>query len=215
MTDQDRRTEGDNASAIRAYLFDLTLTLDMLPIDSVVRVVETLNEARDKGRRVFTFGNGGSASTASHFACDLAKGARSQDRPGLRTQCLNDSIPLTTAWANDADYETVFSAQLVGLADPGDVVIAISGSGNSPNVLNGVRAARIQGATTIGLSGFDGGRLASLVDIAVVANNHVMEQVEDIHLVLGHVLTTCLRESGKKQTGVMEAARVRAGALAR
>ena len=215
MTDQDRHFEWGNASAIRSYLFDLTLTLDMLPVDSLVRVVDTLNEAREKGRRVFTFGNGGSASTASHFACDLAKGARSQDRPGLRTQCLNDSIPLTTAWANDADYETIFSAQLMGLADPGDVVIAISGSGNSPNVLNGVEAARLRGATTIGLSGFDGGRLASMVDIAIVVRNHVMEQVEDIHLVLGHVLTTCLRQSGKKQTGVVEAARVRAGAVVR
>ena len=186
----------------------------MLPVDSIVRVVETLNEAREKGRRVFVFGNGGSASTASHFACDLAKGAASQDRPGLRTQCLNDSTPLTTAWANDTDYEAIFSAQLMGLVDPGDVAIGISGSGNSPNVLNGVKAARMRGATTIGLSGFDGGELQSLVDIAVVVRNHIKEQVEDIHLLLGHVLTTCLRESGQKQTEVVEATRVRSGAFA-
>jgi len=215
VTDQVQRFEWGNASAIRSYLFDVTLTLDMLPVDRLVRVVDALNEVREKGRRIYTFGNGGSASTASHIACDFAKGAASDGRPGLRTQCLNDSFPLTTAWGNDADYETVFSAQLIGLVDPGDVAIAISGSGNSQNVLNGVEAARLRGATTIGLSGFDGGRLASMVDIAIVVRNHVMEQVEDIHLVLGHVLTTCLRESGKKQTETVQTTRVRAGALVR
>jgi len=193
----------------------MALTLDKLPVDRIIRVVEVLNEPRDKGKRVFTFGNGGSAATASHIACDFSKGAASQDRPGLRAYSLNDSIPLTTAWANDTDYETIFSAQLAGLADPGDVVIAISGSGNSPNVLNGVRAARIRGATTIGFSGFDGGRLESLVDIAIVVNNHVMEQVEDVHLLLGHVITTCLRQAGPQQDTVMEAVRVHSGALAR
>ena len=215
MTDQDRHTERGAVSAIRAYLFDMALTLDKLPVDRIIRVVEVLNEARDKGRRVFIFGNGGSAATASHIACDLAKGAAGNDRPGLRAFSLNDSIALTTAWANDTDYENIFSAQLVGLADPGDVVIAISGSGNSLNVLNGVRAARIRGATTIGFSGFDGGRLESLVDIAIVVNNHVMEQVEDVHLLLGHVITTCLRQAESKQTEVMEAVRVHSGALAR
>ncbi len=215
MADQERHTERGTVSAIRAYLFDMTLTLDKLPVDRITRVVEVLNEAREKGKRVFTFGNGGSAATASHIACDFSKGAASQDRTGLRAYSLNDSIPLTTAWANDTDYENIFSAQLVGLVDPGDVVIAISGSGNSPNVLNGVRAARIRGATTIGFTGFDGGRLESLVDIAIVVNNHVMEQVEDAHLLLGHIITTCLRQAGPQQAEVMEAVRVRSEALTR
>jgi len=215
MTDHDRHTERRTVSAIRAYLFDAALTLDKLPVDRIIRVVDVLNEARDKGKRVFTFGNGGSASTASHIACDLAKGAAGNDRPGLRAFSLNDSIPLTTAWANDTDYETIFSARLAGLVDPGDVVIAISGSGNSPNVLNGIEAARIRGATTIGFSGFDGGRLPSLVDIAIVVNNHVMEQVEDVHLLLGHVITTCLRQAGPQQKTSREAVRARSGTLVR
>ena len=215
MTDQDRHTERGTVSAIRTYLFDMALTLDKLPVDRIIRVVEVLNDARGKGKRVFTFGNGGSAATASHIACDLAKGAAGNDRPGLRAFSLNDSIPLTTAWANDTDYENIFSARIVGITDPGDVVIAISGSGNSPNVLNGVKAARIRGATTIGFSGFDGGRLPSLVDIAIVVNNHVMEQVEDVHLLLGHIITTCLRQAEPKQTEVMEAVRAHSGILTR
>jgi D-sedoheptulose 7-phosphate isomerase len=214
MTDKERRTERGTVSGIRAYLFDIALTLDKLPVDRIIRVVEVLNEARDRGRRVFIFGNGGSAATASHIACDFSKGAASQGRLGLRAYSLNDNMPLTTAWANDADYETIFSAQLAGLVDAGDVVIAISGSGNSPNVLNGVRAARIHGATTIGFCGFDGGRLESLVDMAIVVNNHVMEQVEDIHLLIGHVITTCLRQAGTQQDKAIEAVRVKSGVLA-
>jgi len=194
MTEQTRSNGHGALSTIEGYLLDVTLTLDRLPVEGIARVVEVLAEARGTGRRVYIFGNGGSAATASHFACDLAKGAAGEHRPGLRTQCLNDSMPLTTAWANDTDYENVFSARLVHLAEPGDVVIAISGSGNSPNVLNGVKAARVCGATTIGLCGFDGGRLSSLVDIPIVVHNQVMEQVEDVHLLLGHVITTCLRQ---------------------
>lgn len=215
MADQDRNHERGTVNTIRTYLFDVALTLDKLPTDGIARVVEVLNEARDKGRRLFVFGNGGSASTASHFACDLAKGAASTDRPGLRAHALTDSSPLTTAWANDTDYENVFSAQLVGLVDPGDVAIAISGSGNSANVINGVKAAKICGATTIGFCGFDGGRLESLVDIAIVVGNHVMEQVEDVHLLLGHVITTCLREPAHRPGAMTEEPRVQSAALPR
>jgi len=215
MADQERHTERGTTGTIRTYLFDVFLTLDKLPVEKIGRAVGVLEEARSKGRRVFTFGNGGSAATASHFACDLAKGAASHDRPGLRAFCVNDSIPLTTAWANDTDYENVFSAQILGLAEPGDVAAAADGNGNSPNVLNGARAARIRGATTIGLSGFDGGRLQTLVDIAIVVPNHVMEQVEDAHLLVGHVITTCLRQTGRKTEATPEAVPVKTGALAR
>ena len=205
----ERRT----ANTISAYFLDVEMTLDKLRVDRITDAVEVLNNARENGKRVYTFGNAGSAATASHIACDLAKGAAGNNKPGLRAFSLNDSIPLTTAWANDTDYENVFSARIIGLVDPGDVVIAISGSGNSPNVLNGVNAARIKGAITIGLSGFDGGKLSSLVDIAIVAHNDEMEQVEDIHLLIGHVLTACLRQAGAQQNTSTEAVRVHSGAL--
>jgi len=210
----DRHDERGAVNIIGTYFLDVSMTLDKLRKDRITRAVEVLNEAREKGKRIYTFGNGGSAATASHIACDLAKGAAGNNRPGLRAFSLNDSIPLTTAWANDTDYENVFSARVISLVDPGDVIIAISGSGNSPNVLNGVNAARLRGATTIGLSGFDGGKLSSLVDIAIVAHINDMEQVEDIHLLVGHVLTACLRQAGAQQRNMMEAVREHSGALA-
>jgi len=185
---------GHEATA-RAYISGVLPALAHLPLERIAAAVEILEAARLRGSRIFTFGNGGSATTASHLACDLAKGSAEGTRPRLRAFCLNDSVALTTAWANDTDYENVFSARLVELVDPGDVAIAISGSGRSPNVLNGVQAARLRGATTIGLSGFGGGPLSSLVDLAIVTGCTVMEQVEDIHLLIGHVITTCLRQS--------------------
>ncbi|HEY92061.1 MAG TPA: SIS domain-containing protein [Dehalococcoidia bacterium] len=211
----DQHDERGAVNIIGTYFLDVSMTLDKLRKDRITSAVEVLNEAREKGKRIYTFGNGGSAATASHIACDLAKGAAGNNRPGLRAFSLNDSIPLTTAWANDTDYENVFSARLIGLVDPGDVIIAISGSGNSPNVLNGVNAARLRGATTIGLSGFDGGKLSSLVDIAIVAHVNDMEQVEDVHLLIGHVLTACLRQAGTQQRNMMEAVREHSGALVR
>ena len=211
----DQYAERESVNIINSYLLDVTMTLDKLRKDRIMKAVEVLNGAREKGKRIYTFGNGGSAATASHVACDLAKGAAGNNRPGLRAFSLNDSIPLTTAWANDTDYENVFSARVMGLVEPGDVIIAISGSGNSPNVLNGVNAARLRGATTIGLSGFDGGKLSSLVDISIVAHINDMEQVEDIHLLIGHVLTACLRQAATQQHNMMETVREHPGVLVR
>ncbi len=190
------RTGKRHFATISSYLAQLSSSLEGLPLDQIGAVVELLDRTRERGGRVFTFGNGGSAATASHIACDFAKGAAGGGRPGLKAIALTDNIPLVTAWANDTDYKNVFAAQVGWLVVPGDVVIGISASGNSPNVLNGIIAAGIRGATTVGFSGFGGGELGSLVDIAVITDNRVVEQVEDIHLLLGHVLTTCLRRAG-------------------
>ena len=162
-------------------------------MDRVAAILAVLDSARMRRSRVYIFGNGGSAATASHFACDLAKGTIRSGKPGMRVYTLADSVPVFSAWANDTGYENVFSEQLTDLVEPGDVAIAISGSGNSPNVLEGVRAAKSCGATTIGLCGFNGGRLVHLADIAIVVPNHCMEQVEDIHLILTHAIAVCLR----------------------
>ena len=186
----------ENTEIITNYIAQVADTLNKLPVDKITRVVEVLAEARDRGNRVFIFGNGGSAATASHFACDLDKGAICKSKPRFKAFALTDNVPLLSAWANDTDYSNIFAEQLENFIERGDVAIAISGSGNSPNVLNAVKTAKTKGATTIGFIGFNGGKLKGLVDIALVVPNNNMEQVEDIHLLLGHVITTCLRKDG-------------------
>ncbi len=183
-----------NSKIINQYLTEISDTLGRLPVEAVAQVVDVLEEACAKGRYVFLFGNGGSAATASHFASDLAKGAICLGKPRVKAFALTDHVPLLSAWANDTSYENIFAEQLENFVEPGDIVIGISGSGNSANVLNGVRVAKAKGATTIGFIGIDGGKLKKLVDIAVVVPSHNMEQVEDSHLLFGHVITTCLRE---------------------
>ena len=178
---------------ISAYLSDMRATLSRLPLDKIERVVRLLREARAHKRRVFLFGNGGSAATASHLACDLAKGTSGNGRPRLRAMALTDNMPLISAWANDTAYENIFAQQLQDHVEPGDIVIGISGSGRSPNVLNGIKAARSAGAITVGMTGFDGGHLKDLVDICIIVPDNNIDKVEDVHLMLGHVITSCLR----------------------
>ncbi len=179
--------------AITAYLSDMRATLTNLPLANIERVVRLLREARSHRRRVFLFGNGGSAATASHLACDLAKGASNNGGPRLRATALTDNMPLISAWANDTAYENIFAQQVQDHVEPGDIVIGISGSGRSPNVLNGIKAARLAGATTVGMTGLDGGHLKDLVDICIIVPDNNIDKVEDVHLMLGHVITSCLR----------------------
>ena len=178
---------------ISAYLSDMRATLNNLLLEEIERVVRLLREARSHRRRVFLFGNGGSAATASHLACDLAKGSSTNGKPRVRAMALTDNMPLISAWANDTAYENIFAQQLQDHVEPGDVVIGISGSGRSPNVLNGIKAARTAGAVTIGMTGFDGGHLKDLVDICIIVPDDSIDKVEDVHLMLGHVITSCLR----------------------
>lgn len=181
--------------SIEKYITDVNTTVASLPVERIAEVVRLLQQARAGGRRVYIFGNGGSAATASHFASDLSKGAISKGRPRIKAFALTDNVPLLTAWANDTTYENIFAEQLENYVEPGDIVIGISGSGNSPNVLKAVEVARSKGAITVGMIGFGGGKLKELVDFAVIVPSYNMEQVEDIHLLLEHVITTCLREA--------------------
>jgi D-sedoheptulose 7-phosphate isomerase len=180
-------------SVIGKYLYEVRATLEILPEEKIAKVVDLLAQTRRESRRVFLFGNGGSAATASHFASDLSKGAMVPGKPPIKAAALTDNISLLTAWANDTAYGNIFSKQVENVVEPGDVVICISGSGNSSNVLKGIRAAKTKGAITVGFIGFDGGKLKELVDIAVIVPSNVMEQVEDIHLLIEHIITTCLR----------------------
>jgi D-sedoheptulose 7-phosphate isomerase len=178
---------------IAAYLSEMRGTLNKLPIDEIERVVDLLRQARTQRKRVFLFGNGGSAATASHLACDLGKGTNAHGNPRLRAVALTDNVPLISAWANDSSYDDIFAQQLQEQVEHGDIAIGISASGKSPNVLNGVRVARSAGAITVGLTGFDGGNLKNLVDCCIIVPDNSMDQVEDVHLMLGHVIASCLR----------------------
>lgn len=181
-------------SLITEYIEQVRATLSELPVDEIERIVEILQKARAEGRRVFTFGNGGSAATASHFACDLNKGATCSGQPRFRAIALTDNTPLVTAWANDASYEDIFAEQLENHVEPGDIVIGISGSGKSMNVVNALKLANSKKATTLALTGFDGGKVKDIAHICLIVRNNSMEQVEDVHLLLEHVITTRLRQ---------------------
>jgi D-sedoheptulose 7-phosphate isomerase len=185
---------------VLSYLEDLKGLLGRLPVSSIEDVISTLLYARFNRKQVIIMGNGGSAATASHFACDLGKGTLRPGLPRFRVIALTDNMSLFSALANDFGYDQVFCEQLKSLIQPGDVAIGISGSGNSANVLNAILAARELGAITIGFVGFDGGRLKSMVDRCVHVPCDCMEQVEDVHLILEHLISTCLRQA-MDQTG--------------
>ena len=190
---------------IQDYLSTLQLTMEQLPRQSIADVVEVLQEARKKGSQVFIMGNGGSASTASHFACDLAKNTRCEGWPHFRVIGLTDNMAMFSALANDEGYENVFSEQLAGLMRPGDIVIAISASGNSKNVINAAETALRDGATVIGFTGFDGGRLGQLANINIHVQSHIIEHVEDIHLVLEHLIVKTIKEQIQSTVNVTTA----------
>ncbi len=179
---------------IKGYIDGLESTLDRLPLEDIQQVILLLAEARLKRRQIFIMGNGGSASTASHFVCDLSKNTRRSDLPNFKAIGLADNMPIFSALANDEGYESVFAEQLASLLQQGDVVIGISASGNSPNVLNAIELANQMGATTIGFTGFDGGRLKNLVQYGIHVQSTCIEHVEDIHLVLEHVISKELRD---------------------
>ena len=140
-------------------------------------------------------GNGGSAATAAHMACDFAKNTRMPGLPRLKAVSLADNLATLTAYANDEGYENVFSEPLRTLAEAGDVVIAISGSGNSPNIIKGLQTARELGLTTVGLTGFQGGKLKDYADICLIVDSDSIERIEDAHLVIDHILTGLLRNA--------------------
>jgi len=179
---------------IQRYLSTLQQTMDKLPQPLIEEVIYTLQRARMQGNQVFIMGNGGSASTASHFVCDLAKNTRNPNLPHFRAIGLADNMEIFSAYANDEGYENVFSQQLINLIKPEDVVIAISASGNSKNVVNAVEEARKYGAITIGFTGFSGGRLGQIVDLHIHVESDIIEHVEDIHLMLEHMIVRTIKD---------------------
>jgi D-sedoheptulose 7-phosphate isomerase len=179
---------------IERYWRDLAFVTWTMPFDALEAAAEVLLDCYHRGSTVFVVGNGGSAATASHFACDLAKGTRIAGAPAFRVMPLTDNVPLLTAWANDMSYDQVFAEQLSSLVRVDDVLVAISASGNSANVLAAVKVARQAGAITVALTGRSGGWLHRLADLTIRVPADLIEQVEDAHVVVAHSLCVVLRE---------------------
>jgi D-sedoheptulose 7-phosphate isomerase len=173
---------------VETYLDRLRRALDGLERDDLAALSEMLYRTYRNGKQVFVLGNGGSASTASHMAADIAKNTISPNMRRFRVLSLNDNTALLTALANDLGYEHVFSEQLRGMVRAGDLLIILSGSGNSPNVLRAIESARERSAVVAGVLGFDGGEAAKLVDLAIVVPSDHYGVVEDIHLVINHII---------------------------
>ena len=169
------------------YFDELRRILADVSGNVIDQIATVLVGAFESERTVYTFGNGGSAALASHFACDLSKGtAYCNGGKRLRVLALTDNMPTLTAWANDASYEDVFSEQLRNFVRAQDVAFAISGSGNSKNVLNALQVAREAGALTVGISGFEGGQMKSLCDLCAIVPSNNMQIIEDLHLAMAH-----------------------------
>jgi D-sedoheptulose 7-phosphate isomerase len=170
------------------YKTDLLQAVETIDLAKVGEAIDILRQARDEKRHIFVCGNGGSASTASHFVCDMVKGASFGREARFRIMALTDSLPTITAYSNDVSYDCVFAEQLKNFAQPGDVVIAISGSGNSPNVLRAIEYAGSIGCRTIALTGRDGGKLGPLAELNLQASVPHMGRIEDVHMIVMHMI---------------------------
>ncbi len=178
----------------KTYLDNLKKIADGMPHEEIDACIQLLLDAVKQGRQVFLFGNGGSAATASHFANDLNKGCIQSGKPRFKAISLSDNMPVITAWANDVSYEDIFSGQLQNFLQKGDLVIAITASGNSPNILKAVKYAKEHGAKTVAWTGFGGGRIKFMVDIAIIVPSNEYGPCEDLHMVLDHLMMQRLRE---------------------
>ena len=181
-------------SYIRSYVDSVTALLQEIPEDAITRVVDSLKMGYLGGKQLFIMGNGGSAATASHMVNDFQKCIPPVGGRPYRAMALTDSVPLLLAWANDTEYGNVFSEQLRAWVQPGDVVIGISGSGNSENVIRAIDLANESGAITIAFSAYDGGKLRQKAKFNLHVPTFNMQQAEDLHMILLHLVFSCLRE---------------------
>lgn len=179
---------------ITNYFSRLKQTLDAIDIDDLNQLMNILEASKEDGRHVFIMGNGGSAATASHFVCDFNKGLSEGKEKRYRFLCLNDNMPTMMAYANDHSYEEIFIGPLQNYFENGDVVIGISGSGNSKNVVKAIEWARANGGITVALTGYDGGRLKQIAEYGVHIPINDMQITEDLHMVLDHCMMKVLHE---------------------
>ncbi len=186
-------------SFIHNYLGSVKQLIDALSETQVQSLADHLHRVWQANGRVLLMGNGGSSATASHIVNDLQKCIQLEAGKSLRTICLSDCTPLILAWGNDTDFANIFAPQVECWAEPGDLVIAISGSGNSPNILNGVEVARKKGAYVFGLAGFGGGKLAPMCDTCIVVQSDNMQRIEDLHMIVLHLAFSLFRERAAGQ----------------
>jgi D-sedoheptulose 7-phosphate isomerase len=191
---------------VSSYFSHLSRTMNKLPFAVIDQIAQTILHAYDLGHMIYFFGNGGSAALASHLACDLGKGTVNGNGKRFRVLALTDNVPLMTAWANDSKYEDIFAEQLFNLVRRDDVAFAISGSGNSPNILRALKVARQAGAATVGFTGFQGGRMRELCDQCMIVPCDNMQVIEDLHLCAAHALFTAVRRSACQQIEAIGAA---------
>lgn len=192
-----------NADYIKKYFNDMVKITEAISVEDIDKVIELLFQAWKQKSRVFTCGNGGSASTATHFACDLAKGTIVSGKTRFKVMCLNDNIPLVSALTNDEGFDNLFYEQLVSNFEKGDILICFSvhgGAGKdkaglwSQNLLKAMKYATEQGGKTIGFSGFDGGPMKDIADACITVPANSTPQVESFHLALEHLITNCLKQ---------------------
>ena len=169
--------------------------------EGIAQAIPVLIKARNEGRTLYFFGNGGSASTASHMAQDLAKLTISEGRKRFRTHSLTDHMSVILAWANDSNFAEIYAEQIKSHGQPGDVAIGISGSGNSPNVLRGLEEARRLGMSTIGFIGTGGGKMRALCDVPVIVPSNNMQHIEDVHHLMLHLICSYLRDEAPGPVG--------------
>ena len=192
-------------SFIQSYFDEITSSIKLVDIDLINASIQVIMNAYKKSKKIYILGNGGSASIASHMACDLGKGTLNrvydEKEKRLRVISLTDNTPLITAYSNDLGYDSIFLQQLRNLVDKGDVVIAISGSGNSENVIKAVRYAKRAGAFVIGLSGFlKGGKLSKLSDLSIIVKSNHYGPIEDIHMMIGHIIAAQVASLKRKES---------------
>ena len=178
----------------KEYIDGLKKCVDELSVLDIEETADTIFSAYKNGKRIFVMGNGGSATTAMHFARDLQIGTAVAGKPRLRVTCLADNVASITAIANDISYDCIFEEQLIGQLEEGDVVIGISASGNSPNILRAIEYARKHGAITIGFIGFGGGKLKRLCQKSIILSSRAYGQVEDVHMVIAHIIPCWLKK---------------------
>ena len=182
----------DYRDQISAYLHREIQVMQALDVNAISDALNLLVETFEAERNIYIFGNGGSAATASHFANDFNKGVSEHTEKKFRFICLNDNMATVMAIANDIGYEEIFRFQLKGRLAAGDLVIGISGSGNSPNVINAVEYAKAQGNKVIGITGYGGVKLKALSDISLHAHVDDMQITEDIHMIFDHLMMSVL-----------------------
>ena len=192
-------------NSVERYLNEVSRLAARLDESGIATLVDLLEDAWRRSRRVLIMGNGGSAATASHIVNDLQKCVQLETGRALKAICLADSMPLLMAWGNDTEFANVFRPQVECWAEVGDLVIAISGSGNSSNVIQAVERGNELGAVTFGLAGYEGGRLSQTARECIVVPSDNMQQIEDMHMIILHAAFSALRDrlraSGEAKSG--------------